>query len=159
MSSHKSVGVPILLFLLLSSSSITVAQDEHFAGYWATSNLTSVVEVSQCDDSLCAEIAWLWDIAVAGRKMLDEKNPQSSKQKKSLLGLQLFSRFKKEDEIWKGRIYNPEDGRTYRASVTARSKNILRVKGCWGPFCLTQTWRRLRSVDVPTEAALKLRKQ
>jgi len=159
MSLQKSVRVSVLLILLLNLSSKTAAQDEHFAGYWATSNLTSVVEVSQCGDTLCAEIAWLWDISVAGRRMLDEKNSQSSRQTESLLDLQLFSRFKKEGETWKGRIYNPEDGRTYRASITSRSKNILRVRGCWGPFCLTQTWRRLQSINIPTEKELKLRKQ
>ena len=159
MSSNRAASAIIVFLFLAIVSSQTLAQDDPFVGYWATSNLTSVVEVSRCDDKLCAEIAWLWDISVAGRKMLDEKNPQSSKQGKSLLGLQLFSRFRKEGDTWKGRIYNPEDGRTYRASVTSRSKNILRVKGCWGPFCLTQHWRRLQSIAVPTEKDLNLRRQ
>ena len=148
-----------ILVLLATASSHVGAQDDPFEGYWATSNLTSIIEVTRCEDSLCAEIVWLWDVSVAGRKMLDEKNPQTSKQKKTLIGLQLFSRFSKDGNTWRGRIYNPEDGRTYRASVTLRSKNILRVKGCWGPFCLTQHWRRLQSISIPTEHDLNVRRQ
>ena len=155
---RRAGSVLTLLILLATAPSHAVGQDDVFTGYWATSNLTSVIEVTMCDNALCAEIAWLWDVSVAGRKMLDEKNPKKSSQKNSLVGRQLFSRFRKDSNGWKGRIYNPEDGRTYRASVTTRGKNALRVKGCWGPFCLTQTWRRLQSLSIPTENDLKLRR-
>ena len=155
---RRAGSVLTLLVLLAAASSQAVGQDDVFTGYWATSNLTSIVEITACDNALCAEIAWLWDVSVAGSKILDKKNPQKSKQKNSLVGRQLFSRFIKNGDGWRGRIYNPEDGRTYRASVTTRGKNALRVKGCWGPFCLTQTWRRLQSVSIPTENDLKLRR-
>ena len=147
-----------LIVLLATASSHVVGQDDVFTGFWATSNLTSIVEITACDSALCAEIAWLWDVSVAGRQMLDKKNPQKSKQKNPLVGRQLFSRFNKDGDRWQGRIYNPEDGRTYRASVTARGRNALRVKGCWGPFCLTQTWRRLQTVSIPTEDDLESRR-
>ena len=154
---HRAVSVLFLLVVQMLTLGHADAQDDPFSGYWATSNLTSIVEVTRCEDALCAEIAWLWDISVAGRTMLDEKNPRSSKQTMPMLGLQLFSQFKKDGDSWKGRIYNPEDGRTYRATVTKRGKNILRVKGCWGPFCLTQNWRRLQSISIPTVRNLSLR--
>ncbi|MFK7995549.1 MAG: DUF2147 domain-containing protein, partial [Granulosicoccus sp.] len=65
-------------------------QDDLFEGYWTASKLTSVVEISKCKDSLCAEIAWMWDVAVAGRKMMDVKNSAQARQKQPLVGLQLF---------------------------------------------------------------------
>jgi len=153
-----------IVFLAFSFAAPTLAHankqvhDTAFEGSWATSNLTSVVEVNRCKDSLCAEIAWLWDVAVEGRKMTDEKNASQAKQKMPLVGLQLFSKFNKDGADWRGRIYNPEDGRTYRATVTLYSKNILKLKGCWGPFCLTQYWRRLGSIRLPTEITLESRK-
>ncbi|MFK8082598.1 MAG: DUF2147 domain-containing protein [Granulosicoccus sp.] len=142
----------------VSAPADTQLQDDPFAGYWTTSNLTSVVEINPCGDSLCAQIAWMWDVAVAGRKMMDEKNSLQAKQKMPLVGLQLFSKFNKDGDKWRGRIYNPEDGRTYRATVSVHGKNILRLKGCWGPFCLTRYWRRLRSIPLPTESMLESRK-
>lgn len=141
-----------------SALASTQVQDDPFEGYWTTSKLTSVVEINRCDDSLCAEIAWMWDVAVAGRKMMDVNNSAQAKQKMPLVGLQLFSKFRKDGDEWQGRVYNPEDGRTYRATVAVHSRNILRLKGCWGPFCLTRYWHRLRSVPIPTESKLDLRK-
>ena len=158
MSLQPAGRILTMLLLLVTASGYTGAQGEPFEGYWATSNLTSIVEITSCEDALCAEIVWLWDVSVAGRKMLDEKNSQDSKKNNPLVGRQLFSRFSKEADAWKGRIYNPEDGRTYRATVTARNNNALRVKGCWGPFCLSQTWRRLQSISIPTESDLERRR-
>ncbi len=45
-----------------------------------------------------------------------------------------------------GRIYNPENGRTYRASLKLRSPDLLEVKGCLLIVCDTQVWRRVESL-------------
>jgi len=147
----------VTLFVIFSSSA--AAQDNgkpsFYEGFWVTPNFSSVVELSHCEQSLCAEIVWLWSVSIAGRQLLDEKNSNSENQKQPLVGLQLFRNFEKEDELWRGRIYNPEDGRNYRATITARGKNSLSLKGCWGPFCRSQRWRRLSSISMPTEADLR----
>ncbi|MFK7890944.1 MAG: DUF2147 domain-containing protein [Granulosicoccus sp.] len=132
------------------------AQDSTFEGYWTTSNMTSVVKTERCEESLCGKIVWLWDVAVKGKDMRDVENAAEARKNQPLVGLPLFSRFKKEGDAWRGRIYNPEDGRTYRATVSLRSTDILRLKGCWGPFCLTRYWRRLSSISLPTEDQLEL---
>lgn len=49
-------------------------------------------------------------------------------------------------EVMQGRIYNPENGRTYRASLKLRSPDILEVKGCLLIVCDTQVWRRVESL-------------
>ncbi|MFK7859691.1 MAG: DUF2147 domain-containing protein [Granulosicoccus sp.] len=167
---RQQIGLPVCLLIssvLMSGFSLTApaialastqAKDYQFDGYWTTSKLTSIVEINRCEDSLCAEIAWMWDVAVGGREMMDIKNSAQAKQKMPLVGLQLFSKFRKDGDKWRGRIYNPEDGRTYRAVVSVHSTNILRLKGCWGPFCLTRYWHRLRSIPIPTESMLDSRK-
>ena len=108
------------------------------------------MEVSRCDGSLCAELRWLWEVGVARRPGLDDENPDESLRSRPLVGVELFERFRRDGERWKGRIYNPEDGRTYRATVARRGANALRVRGCLGPFCRGQTWRRLGSFSLPT---------
>lgn len=156
------VARTVVCILMIVFSFAATAQDADSAriyeGFWVTPNFSSVVEISNCDGSLCAEIAWLWSVSIAGRQLLDEKNPNSSKQRQPLVGLQLFKQFKPDGGFWRGRIYNPEDGRTYRASVKQIDKNSLHLKGCWGPFCRSQRWRRLSSVSMPTEAQLMRRK-
>jgi len=149
-------------FLLLALSSLATAQTSDnpsvYNGFWVTPNFSSIVEVSDCNDSLCAEIAWLWRVSIAGRQLLDEKNPDSSKRNQSLIGMQLFRQFKPDGNAWRGRIYNPEDGRSYRASIKQISPDVLFLKGCWGPFCRSQRWRRLSSMSMPTETELESRR-
>ena len=124
-------------------------------GYWVTPNFSSIVRVTTCDDSrLCAELVWLYEVSIDGRKMLDKDNPDESLRNRPIVGLELFQNMKADAAGWSGRIYNPGDGRRYKASVTQPDRHRLKLRGCWGPFCKRQTWRRLSTVDIPTEAAL-----
>ena len=45
-----------------------------------------------------------------------------------------------------GRIYNPEDGKTYKCKLTLQDDGTLKVRGYVGMsiFGKTQIWRRLR---------------
>ncbi len=45
-----------------------------------------------------------------------------------------------------GRIYNPEDGETYRSTMTLDGNGTLRVRGYVGApiFGRSQTWTRVR---------------
>jgi hypothetical protein len=55
---------------------------------------------------------------------------------------------------WKGgRIYNPEDGRHYEASLTLKSANNLLVEGCVMFFCQSQVWRRADAARCPPVVA------
>lgn len=119
-------------------------------GLWVTSSFTSVVRIERADETLEARIVWLWRDAVGGRRTLDENNPSERRRERPLVGLSLFSDMRPDGERWRGRIYNPEDGRRYRATLTPRSADVLRLRGCWGPFCRNQTWRRLESIELPT---------
>ena len=40
---------------------------------------------------------------------------------------------------WKGQIYDPKTGKTYRSVVYKGKSGHLVVKGCIGPFCQAQT--------------------
>jgi uncharacterized protein (DUF2147 family) len=41
---------------------------------------------------------------------------------------------------WSGRLLNPQDGRSYRGTVTRRTSDTLVLRGCAGPFCARQVW-------------------
>ena len=41
-----------------------------------------------------------------------------------------------------GRILDPENGKEYASTVCLDGDDRLRVRGYWGPFYRTQTWRR-----------------
>jgi uncharacterized protein (DUF2147 family) len=43
---------------------------------------------------------------------------------------------------WSGRIYNPEDGKTYNATVRRTGPDSLLVEGCVLFICQKQVWRK-----------------
>jgi uncharacterized protein (DUF2147 family) len=47
---------------------------------------------------------------------------------------------------WKGRIYNPEDGKSYAAEAEVQNNGALLIKGCalGGLICDGQTWTRAK---------------
>lgn len=167
-------ALPILCAVMALYAPHASAAAGHSAvyGFWVSSNFGSVIELGRCGDdglllpgtaitdnanadTLCASLRWLWDTGVNGRRLLDGKNPDSALRDQPMLGLSLFSGMRRDGNAWRGRIYNPEDGRRYRASVTALSPTLIRLEGCWGPFCRKQHWRRLGSFTLPTEQSLR----
>ena len=75
---------------------------------------------------------------------MDRENPDPAKRKRPLVGLQILIGMKsKGDAAWQGAIYNPDDGRTYSATVRL-SGDQMKVKGCVASvFCKTNTFLRL----------------
>jgi len=65
---------------------------------------------------------------------------------RQLKGLTILQGFARGENGWDGgSIYNPDDGGTYKATITIADPDTLKLKGCivW-PLCKTQVWKRLR---------------
>lgn len=150
------VGVSLLVYacaLVLGSLVIceTVRASE-LVGEWATQGNAAHVRVERCQTApnlVCGVVTWLWEpIDAEGRAMRDRHNPDPSLRARPILGLSLLEDFQHvvNEESMDGRIYNPENGRTYRASLKLRSPDILEVKGCLLIVCDTQVWRRVESL-------------
>ena len=139
--------IPLLLVLLALRP--THAADEVF-GRWATPGVSAVVELAPCGDgaTLCGTIRWLWDaVDERGRPRLDAQNSDASLRTRPMVGLTILSGLKPDSAGgWQGRIYNPEDGQTYRATVKRRGADTLVVEGCVLIACSKQVWRKASSV-------------
>ena len=61
---------------------------------------------------------------------------------RKLMGLPVLTDLRQDGDLWRGDIYDPEGGKTYRSVIRRKSANRLEVKGCVGPFCQTQIWTR-----------------
>jgi uncharacterized protein (DUF2147 family) len=76
----------------------------------------------------------------------DEKNPDPALRNRPLVGLNIFSGFKyDEDGIWSGgRIYDPNSGNTYRCKIELLDPDTLKVRGFIGVslFGRTEIWKR-----------------
>ena len=126
------------------------AAPDKFQGFWITERYGSVVEVADCPHqagAICGTIVWLWAaIEADGTPVLDARNPDDTLRQQPLIGRQILIDMHWDGDTAKGRIYNPEDGRTYRATIKAIDADTLHVEGCVMFLCQTQVWRRPSSL-------------
>ena len=59
-----------------------------------------------------------------------------------VIGMEIMKELIKEgEEFTNGHILDPENGKVYRCKVWLEGK-VLKIRGYWGPFYRTQTWRQ-----------------
>ena len=114
-------------------------------GMWMTEGGKSRIEILDCDGKLCGRIVWIAEPNNEdGSPKRDIENDDPALRDRPILGLELLTGFSDDgDGEWTGgRIYNPEDGETYRSKLELRGPNALKVSGCVLFFCQGQIWTR-----------------
>ncbi len=138
-------ALAIALALLLSVNAPTMAEDG-VIGRWATPGVAAIVELAPCGSTstLCGTIRWLWDaVDEKGRPRLDAQNADAALRTRPLVGLHILSGLTPAaGSGWAARIYNPEDGQTYRATVRRQGPDALLIEGCVLFICQKQVWRK-----------------
>ena len=109
------------------------------AGRWLTDGGKAVVSIGRCGAQLCGRVERVLR-APPGAPRTDAHNPDPALRTRPIVGVAILSGFSENGDEWRGRIYNPEDGRSYK-SIVRREGDALKVKGCIAFFCRTQTWR------------------
>lgn len=104
-------------------------------GLWSTAGDEGLVRIEACGEAICGRATG--DPATEGLLIMKLKPTGPGR--------------------WgEGWIHNPNDGRSYRASVSLTPDGRLRLKGCLvGPLCRTQTWTRagrLARTSMPAPA-------
>jgi len=114
------------------------------AGGWVTEEGDAVIEVGQCGRSVCGRIARFLVPPPDGLDQRDVNNPDPDLRRRKLLGLPVLYAFTEEEDLWRGRIYDPKSGKSYRSVIRRRGRDRLEVKGCVTFICQTQVWQRAR---------------
>lgn len=130
---------------LLMASGAHAASPESVLGTWRTPTQHGVVEIARCGASICGHIVSSDNIK-ANPGLKDTRNKDASKHGRTLKGLPMMGGFTREADKWSGGwVYNPEDGGTYKGTITPAGADALKLKGCivW-PLCKTQTWTRIK---------------
>ena len=145
----RTITALALAASLLPAAAPAVAQDD-VSVRWATPGLSAVVELGPCREAagLCGTIRWLWDgLDAQGRPRLDTHNADVAQRSRPLLGLSILSGLTPSpDGGWSGRVYNPEDGETYRARMRRVGADTLVIEGCVLFVCKKQVWRKASSL-------------
>lgn len=117
-------------------------------GLWLTGNGKGKIQIFKGIDGLFhGKIAWMNDPLEDGKPKLDKNNPDPSKRKTPILGLQIMRGFRFDrDKLWiDGKIYDPERGSDYSCKMTLVNEKTLDVRGFIGLslFGRTDTWKRI----------------
>jgi uncharacterized protein (DUF2147 family) len=143
-----------MLAVMLITSLVYAADADSILGSWNTANMDAKIEIYKCDLEYCGRISYLREPnfppkdkgGMAGLPRVDRNNPEAEFRIRPLLGLRLIEGFYYAgNNTWKGgRIYNPEDGRKYKAKITLSQDNRLKLRGFVGVSLLgrTETWTR-----------------
>ncbi|MGI4818578.1 MULTISPECIES: DUF2147 domain-containing protein [unclassified Brevundimonas] len=114
-------------------------------GLWQTPTNGGQVRIERCGSALCGTLVTSAQIR-ANPDQRDIRNKDESQRTRTLRGLRMLSGFTGGPTEWRGgSVYNPEDGGTYRGTITMTNDNTLRLRGCIvAPLCKTQTWTRVQ---------------
>jgi uncharacterized protein (DUF2147 family) len=107
------------------------------SGRWFTDNKDSVIEIGQCGATVCGKVVRVIRPTPDGKPAIDSNNPNPALRKRPILGMTLLSDFKDDGKSWRGQIYDPRAGKTYKSFLARLPNGTLQVKGCVGPFCRT----------------------
>lgn len=116
-----------------------LAASEGPIGTWLTEERDSKIRVANCGKALCATIVWAKETGV------DSNNPNPSLRSRSIVGIDLTRDMKPDGSgAYAGSIYNPENGKTYQATIKRKGESELEVGGCvlGGLLCGSETWVR-----------------
>ena len=139
--SLRKIWVAIAATAILSVSAHAAAP---VTGRWVTESKDGVVEIYQCGAQLCGKLAKFLVTPPAGAGAKDINNPNKALRGRTILGMNVLTGFTEKGNEWKGQIYDPKSGKTYRSIVYKGKSGNLVVKGCIGPFCQAQTWTAAR---------------
>ena len=131
----KHFAVLVIALLPLSAQAAAPV-----TGRWVTESRDGVVEIYQCGSMICGKLAKFLVSPPSGVGQKDIHNPNKSLRGRTILGMNILTGFKEAGDEWKGQIYDPKSGKTYRSVVYKGKSGNLVVKGCIGPFCQAQTW-------------------
>jgi uncharacterized protein (DUF2147 family) len=136
----------LLLLALLGLGGAAAAADPPVAGRWLSESGSGVIAIANCGAELCGKIVWLKEPIRDGGPAVDRRNPDPALRTRPICGLPMLGGFREaEPGRWTdGWIYSPENGKTYRATLSLGADGKLKLRGYVGIplFGETQIWTR-----------------
>ncbi|HWP26208.1 MAG TPA: DUF2147 domain-containing protein [Xanthobacteraceae bacterium] len=134
-----------LMAAAIALAAVRAAMAADPSGTWLVEDRKAKVHIAPCGHALCGYVAWLAIPidAKSGKPVTDHLNADPAKRSRPILGLMVLIDMRRDgqDGRWHGRIYNPEDGKTYAGSIELIGAR-LHVRGCLAFLCETKIWTR-----------------
>jgi uncharacterized protein (DUF2147 family) len=106
-------------------------------GTWRNPKNTVHLDIRKCGAKACGYVVWASEKAQADAKKGSGK---------PLVGMQLFQSLKQDKSgVWRGRVFVPDQNRSFSGSAEPIDDKTLRAKGCLfgSVLCKTQLWKRV----------------
>lgn len=141
----------LLLFLALITGSMDHANHhaDSIIGIWQNGTGKGHIQIYKQGAKYFGKIIWLKEPMDknTGRPKLDSKNPDPAQRNNPIIGLIMMRNFTYDNGEWTGgHIYNPQEGKEYKAYLKMQDQNTLLVRGYIGISLIgkTDTWVRVR---------------
>lgn len=96
-------------------------------GLWRVADGSAIIRIKACGKAVCGYVA---------------AAPAPAPGAKSVVGTKILLGLRQEGAVWRGAIFNIDDGKTYHGEISLNGDH-LKVKGCLpNGFCGGETWRR-----------------
>lgn len=137
------------IFTLLFVLPITLFAQNSILGKWKTiddntGKEKSILEITERNGKVYGKILKIFTQPGEEPDPVCDKCPEDdARYKKKIIGMEIIKDMVRDgDEYTGGSILDPEVGKIYRCKLWTED-NDLNVRGYWGPFYRTQTWKRV----------------
>ncbi|VWX61245.1 DUF2147 domain-containing protein [Sphingorhabdus sp. 109] len=117
---------------------------EPITGDWITEDRDAIIRISRCGATVCGRIHKYLVTPPDGAGQKDIYNPDRKLRNRKVLGIAILTGLRPDGDIWRGKVYDPKSGRTYRSEISLDATNRLKMKGCVAFICQSQIWTRAR---------------
>lgn len=139
----------LLTAMIFSHLSSTSTSADAIIGVWQNGTGKGHIQIYKQGAKYFGRIIWLKEPLdkYTGKPKMDTKNPDPAQRSNPIIGLVMMRNFVYDDGEWTdGHIYNPSEGKEYKAYLKLRDPNTLLVRGYIGISLIgkTDTWVRVR---------------
>ncbi|ATQ44158.1 DUF2147 domain-containing protein [Caulobacter mirabilis] len=136
-----------IVALLAGTPAVASSQDPAtpLIGRWKTERQGGVVEIHRCGEALCGRVVDGAPLRT-NPDQRDVRNGNAALRSRKVMGLRVLENLTGGPTEWKGGpVYDPDSGdRGTSSRITLVSRDVIKLKGCVGPICRTQTWTRAK---------------
>lgn len=133
----------LALALSLGAAATPAMAQSNIDGVYTDTDGYVEITVARCGNYRCGTITRIIR-RKPGEPMNDAHNDNPDLRSRPILGIRLLTNLRWDNGAWRGMVYNPEDGNSYRTEVRPAANGALEVKGCVTLFCRTRMWPALR---------------
>ena len=134
----------ICIFFAAGITGLAHADPHEVFDTFSTPGDASHIQISDCGDGTpCGTVIWINPETLPPGETQTTARGQNGEL---VLGQTILKEFSRKSKDWRGgTVYDPENDKRYAARLKRMTNGNLQLKGCVGPICQTQVWKKVTS--------------